>query len=68
MLNNQKQWILIPEQTSGGGSEGIYILNLYINSSGELICELSNGTTINAGKIPTTNITLINGGNASTIF
>ena len=66
MLNNQFEWKVIPK--SGGGGEvppGVSISNMYIDENNHLICELSDGTIIDAGEIPTTNITIINGGNAA---
>lgn len=71
MLNTKKEWILIEtyNQSGGGGDSGITITKMYINEELHLICELSNGTTIDAGPVPTTgDITLINGGNANTIY
>ena len=64
MLNNNKEWKLIPKESTSG----ITISNIYIDENNHLICELSDGTIIDSGELPTNNITLINGGNANTIF
>lgn len=66
MLNSAGQWVLIPDK--GSGTAGVTIVRMYVNAEGHLICELSDGTIIDAGELPTTNIILINGGNANTIY
>ncbi len=35
------------------GNDGVSVTNITIDESGHLICLLSNGTSINAGEIPT---------------
>ena len=41
--------IPIPEK----GSDGISVVNISINENGNLLCHMSDGSTIDAGKIPT---------------
>ena len=41
--------IPIPEN----GSDGVSVIDLSIDENGNLLCHMSNGSTINAGKIPT---------------
>ena len=36
------------------GSSGVSVTNTYIDDDGNLICELSNGQTVNAGKVKDT--------------
>ena len=36
------------------GSNGVSVVNTYIDENGNLICELSNGSTVNAGKVKDT--------------
>lgn len=66
MMNTKKEWKLIPDKSSG--TAGITISRIYINEENHLICELSDGTIIDSGELPAPNYTVINGGNATTIF
>lgn len=39
--------------TPENGSDGVSVIDLSIDENGNLLCHMSNGSTINAGKIPT---------------
>lgn len=57
MLNTKKEWKLIPNSNSGeGGTSGITISRMYFNEKNHLICELSDGSIIDAGEIPVSTI------------
>lgn len=43
--------IPLPENGEDG-NDGVSVINITINDNGQLICLLSNGTSINAGEIP----------------
>lgn len=64
MLNTEKEWKLIPDQSSP--SAGVTISKMYFDKNNHLICELSDGSIVDAGVIPSMDITIINGGNANT--
>ncbi len=48
-------WLKGSDGTNGtNGSDGISVTNTYIDENGNLICEMSDGSTINAGKVKDT--------------
>ena len=51
MLNNELEW-KITSSDSGGGTAGVSVVNVSIDDDGHLICDMSDGTKIDAGKIP----------------
>lgn len=56
-------WVLkgnIKGQDGQNGQDGINIVSTYINADGELIISLSNGSTVNVGKVLDTNIYTVN--------
>lgn len=47
--------IPLPEDGKDGedGNDGVSVTDIAVNDSGHLICSLSNGTSVDAGEIPT---------------
>ena len=48
------KWSLTGNIKGDTGSSGVSVTNTYIDDDGNLICELSNGQTVNAGKVKDT--------------
>ena len=59
LLDDSKAIITLPAPADGkDGLDGISVQNLSIDNDGSLLCHMSDGTTIDAGKVPMTDIEL----------
>ena len=62
LLDDSKATITLPAPANGkdgkNGLNGISVQNLSIDNDGSLLCHMSDGTTIDAGKVPMTEIEL----------
>lgn len=59
LLDDTKATIAIPAPANGkDGKDGVSVQNLSIDKDGSLLCHMSDGTTLDAGKVPMTDIEL----------
>lgn len=65
LLDDTKATIALPTPANGkdgengkDGLNGVSVQNLSIDKDGSLLCHMSDGTTIDAGKVPMTDIEL----------
>lgn len=56
LLDNTKATVAIPAPANG--KDGVSIQNLSIDKDGSLLCHMSDGSTIDAGKVPMTEVEL----------
>ena len=56
LLDNTKATVAIPAPANG--KDGVSIQNLSIDNDGSLLCHMSDGSTIDAGKVPMTEVEL----------
>lgn len=56
--DDSKATVAIP--TPADGKDGVSVIDLSIDSDGSLLCHMSNGTTIDAGYVPTVDPDLTN--------